>query len=60
MYVITPEEIKALMEKLRNIRKQSGEMIAFLEHMRQLQDNTDSDQYDPDEYLQSWIPNELD
>ncbi len=56
MYDITPEEVKSLLKKLRNIRKQSGEMIAFLEHMMQLQDNTKSDDYDPDDYLKSWVP----
>ena len=56
MYDITPEEVKSLLEKLRNIRKKSGEMIAFLEHMMQLQDNTKSDDYDPDDYLKSWVP----
>lgn len=56
MYDITSEEVKSLLEKLRNIRKQSGEMIAFLEHMMQLQDNTKSDDYDPDDYLKSWVP----
>ena len=56
MYDITSEEVKSLLEKLRNIRKKSGEMIAFLEHMMQLQDNTKSDDYDPDDYLKSWVP----
>jgi dTDP-4-dehydrorhamnose reductase len=56
MYHITKDEVLSWLENMRQIRKKTGEMIAFLEHMMQLQDNTKSDDYDPDDYLKSWIP----
>lgn len=56
MYNITPGEVETLLQKLREIRQLSGEMMAFLEHMRQLQDDQLPDEEDPDDYLKPWIP----
>ena len=55
MYNITPGEVETLLQKLREIRQLSGEMMAFLEHMRQLQDDQLPDEEDPDDYLKPWI-----
>ena len=57
MYHITPKETQELLDKLREIRRISGEMMAFLEHMRQLQSEPVSKDYDPDDYLESWVSN---
>lgn len=61
MYHITKEDAVKLLYKLRLIRQSSGEAIAFLEHMFQLQNKeTGIDAYDPDEYLEQWIPHSHD
>ena len=53
MYQISPTEVQTLLQKLRIIRQVSGEAIAFLEHLEQLQGSKDSNKlcYDPDDYL---------
>lgn len=54
MYNITKDEALSLLQNLRQIRQKSGEMIAFLEHMMQLQDQTPLRElsYNPDDYLE--------
>ena len=57
MYNITKDEALSLLQKMRQIRQASGEMISFLEHMMQLQDEerkSDDEPSDPDAYLHSW------
>lgn len=57
MYQIKEDEVQSLLFKLRQIRQASGEAIAMLEHMRQLQSlGHDAEEYDPDDYLERWIP----
>ena len=57
MYKITKEEAMSLLQKLRQIRQAAGEVIAFLEHLMQLQEATElkSVDYNPDEYLEKLI-----
>ena len=54
MYPIFKEEALALLEKLRKIRKDTGEMIAFLEHYLQLHGEIShaAVHYNPDDYLE--------
>lgn len=54
MYHITRDEVMSLLQNLRQIRQKSGEMIAFLEHMMELQgDQTLKPvNYNPDDYLE--------
>ena len=53
MYHMTKEEALALLHKLRQIRQNAGEAIAFLEHMFQLQHKEQREEpYNPDEYLE--------
>lgn len=55
-YFVTKDEAADLLRKFRQIRQASGEAIAFLEHMFQLQNKgLCDDTYDPDEYLERWI-----
>ena len=57
MYNITKDEALSLLQKMRQIRQATGEMIAFLEHMMQLQGEerkSDDEPSDPDAYLHSW------
>lgn len=52
MYKITKEEAASLLQKTRQVRLATEEMIAFLEHMIQLQEeNSRNLSYDPDDYL---------
>ena len=37
MYQMKEDEVESLLQTLRQIRQESGEMIAFLEHLMQLQ-----------------------
>ena len=56
MYQIKEDEVQSLLCKLRQIRQASGEVIAMLEHMRQLQSlGHDVEEYDPDDYLERWF-----
>lgn len=54
MYNITKDEALSLLQKMRQIRQTAGEMIAFLEHMMQLQDKSTLRElpYNPDDYLE--------
>ena len=53
MYNITKDEALSLLQKLRQIRQKSGEAIAFLEHMIQLQGEHQNEYiYNPDDYLE--------
>ena len=54
MYQIKEDEVESLLQSLRQIRQKSGEMIASLEHLMQLQKKDDSqkDDYNPDDYLE--------
>ena len=57
MYQIKEEDVQMLLDRLRQIRQVSGEAISMLEHMKQLQElNHDLEDYDPDDYLERWIP----
>ena len=54
MYQMKEDEVESLLQTLRQIRQKSGEMIAFLEHLMQLQkkDVSIKDSYNPDDYLE--------
>ena len=54
MYKITKDEALSLLQKMRQIRQTAGEMVAFLEHMMQLQDKTTLRElsYNPDDYME--------
>ena len=54
MYSITKDEALSLLQKMRQIRQTAGEMIAFLEHMMQLQGKNTLRElpYNPDDYLE--------
>ena len=57
MYNITKDEALSLLQKMRQIRQASGEMVSFLEHLMQLQGEerkSDDEPSDPDAYLHSW------
>lgn len=56
MIQIKKEEADALLRKLRVLRRESGEMIAFLEHLMQTQGYKDAvpERYDPDDYSDLW------
>lgn len=56
MIQMTKEEADALLRKLRILRRESGEMIAFLEHLMQTQvgRNALPERYDPDDYVDLW------
>ena len=57
MYQMKEDEVQSLLCKLQQIRQASGEAIAMLEHMRQLQSlGHDAEEYDPDDYLERWFP----
>ena len=54
MYPIFKEEAVVLLEKLRKIRKDAGEIISFLEHYLQLHGEKALTEihYNPDDYLE--------
>ena len=54
MYHITKVEVLSWLENMRQIRKKTGEMIAFLEHMMQMQQDSALREvsYNPDAYLE--------
>lgn len=54
MYQMKEDEVMSLLQTLRQIKQKSGEMIAFLEHLAQLQkkDVSTKDGYNPDDYLE--------
>ena len=62
MYNIAKDEALSLLQKMRQIRQKSGEVIAFLEHMMQLQDKSTLRQlpYNPDDYLEGAGDEEFD
>ena len=54
MYQMKEDEVLSLLQTLRQIRQKSGELIALLEHITQLQnkDVSTNDIYNPDDYLE--------
>ena len=54
MYNIKKEELSSLLQKMRQIRQTFGEMIAFLEHLMQMQGDPALKpvNYNPDDYLE--------
>ena len=54
MYKITKSEMESLLEKMRRIRQESGEIISFIEHLMQLQSEflLRKSSYNPDDYLE--------
>ena len=54
MYQISEEEVLSQLQKLRQIRQAAWEVIAFLEHMTQLQGKPGgrASEYNPDDYLE--------
>ena len=56
MIQMTKEEAEALLRRLRVLRRESGELIAFLEHLMQGQGCGAAipERYDPDDYTELW------
>lgn len=54
MYQMKEDEVLSLLQTLRQIRQKSGELIALLEHIAQLQnkDVSAKEIYNPDDYLE--------
>lgn len=60
MYRISRDQVMSQLEKLRQIRQSAGEVIAFLEHLTQLQGEgrTPDSDYNPDDYLEKLAKSE--